>query len=111
MALSDGLELPSVRMADPHDNSLVARLAPLPELGNATLLLARWLSRGSVEVHTAQSHPIIGTPWDVPLPKTITSICLARGSIHPHGKAETSFAPQSIIQTDLLHDHLCTPAA
>src|SRR6266404_6195673 len=29
-------------------------------------------SRGSVERHTAQSQPIEGTPWDVPLPRTVT---------------------------------------
>src|SRR5215467_2788081 len=29
-------------------------------------------SRGSVDVHTAQSQPIEGTPLDVPLPRTVT---------------------------------------
>src|SRR4051794_4621901 len=29
-------------------------------------------SRGSVEWHTAQSQPIIGTPCEVPLPSTVT---------------------------------------
>src|SRR6266404_6315816 len=29
-------------------------------------------SRGSVERHTAQSQPIEGTPWEVPLPSTVT---------------------------------------
>src|SRR5262245_53078699 len=32
------------------------------------------LSCGSVDVHTAQSQAIDGTPWDVPLPKTVTFI-------------------------------------
>jgi hypothetical protein len=34
------------------------------------------LLRGSVDVQTAQVQPIMGTPWDVPLPRTITSILL-----------------------------------
>src|SRR3954463_8181791 len=29
-------------------------------------------SRGSVDRQTEQSHPIAGTPWDVPLPSTVT---------------------------------------
>jgi hypothetical protein len=29
-------------------------------------------SRGSVDRHTAQVQPIIGTPCDVPLPRTMT---------------------------------------
>jgi hypothetical protein len=29
-----------------------------------------------VEVHTAQSQAIMGTPWDVPVPRKITSIRL-----------------------------------
>jgi len=29
------------------------------------------LSRGSVDRQTAQSHPIIGTPADVPLPRKV----------------------------------------
>src|SRR4051812_38926632 len=37
------------------------------------LARVRWL-RGSVEVHTAQRHAIIGTPCDVPVPMKITSI-------------------------------------
>jgi hypothetical protein len=41
-------------------------------------------SRGSVERHTAQSHPIAGTPCDVPLPSTVTlrlnnALSIARG--------------------------------
>ena len=28
-------------------------------------------SRGSVERHTAQSHPSVGTPMEVPLPSTV----------------------------------------
>jgi len=32
------------------------------------------LLRGSAEVQTAQEQPIIGTPCDVPLPRTITSM-------------------------------------
>src|SRR5215471_18777950 len=28
-------------------------------------------SRGSLEWQTAQSHPIIGTPWDVPVPRRV----------------------------------------
>jgi hypothetical protein len=31
-------------------------------------------SRGSVEVHTAQSQAIMGTPWEVPVPRKITSM-------------------------------------
>ena len=31
-------------------------------------------SRGSDERQTAQSQPIAGTPWDVPLPRTVTRI-------------------------------------
>src|SRR6478736_402674 len=34
------------------------------------------LLRGSGEVHTAQSHAIIGTPCDVPVPRKITSMGL-----------------------------------
>ena len=30
------------------------------------------LLRGSVELHTEQSHPIIGTPVDVPVPRKIS---------------------------------------
>jgi hypothetical protein len=30
------------------------------------------LSRGSADWQTAQRHPIIGTPWDVPEPRTVT---------------------------------------
>src|SRR5476651_315333 len=30
------------------------------------------LSRGSADRQTAQRHPIIGTPWDVPEPRTVT---------------------------------------
>ena len=29
-------------------------------------------SRGSVEVHTAQVQPIIGTPCEVPVPRSVT---------------------------------------
>jgi hypothetical protein len=29
-------------------------------------------SRGSVDRQVAHSHPIIGTPWDVPEPSTMT---------------------------------------
>jgi hypothetical protein len=29
------------------------------------------LSRGSSERQTAQSQPIIGTPWEVPVPKNV----------------------------------------
>jgi hypothetical protein len=29
------------------------------------------LSRGSLEWQTAQSHPNVGTPMDVPLPNTV----------------------------------------
>jgi hypothetical protein len=29
-------------------------------------------SRGSLEWHTAQSHPSVGTPIDVPLPSTVS---------------------------------------
>lgn len=36
------------------------------------ILLRRRLSLGSAEVHTAQSHPIIGTPPLVPVPKNVT---------------------------------------
>src|SRR5678815_5190030 len=32
----------------------------------------RRLSRGSVERHTSQSQPIIGTPEDVPVPRNVT---------------------------------------
>ena len=32
------------------------------------------LLRGSADMQTGQAHPIIGTPWDVPLPRTITSM-------------------------------------
>jgi hypothetical protein len=32
------------------------------------------LLRGSADVQTAQEQPIIGTPCDVPLPRTITSM-------------------------------------
>jgi hypothetical protein len=32
------------------------------------------LLRGSAEVQTAQEQPIMGTPCDVPLPRTITSM-------------------------------------
>jgi hypothetical protein len=32
--------------------------------------------RGSADVQTAQAQPIMGTPWEVPLPRTITSILL-----------------------------------
>src|SRR5262245_27563179 len=37
----------------------------------------RW-SCGSVDRHTAQRQPMNGTPWDVPLPRTVTRT--ARGS-------------------------------
>jgi hypothetical protein len=30
------------------------------------------LSRGSVDLQTAQSHAIIGTPCDVPVPRNVT---------------------------------------
>src|SRR5580765_881167 len=30
------------------------------------------LSRGSLDRHTSQSQPIAGTPWEVPLPSTVT---------------------------------------
>src|ERR1700690_3718628 len=30
--------------------------------------------RGSADLQTAQGQPIIGTPWEVPLPRTITSM-------------------------------------
>ena len=29
------------------------------------------LSRGSADVQTAQSHPIIGTPCEVPVPRNV----------------------------------------
>ena len=29
------------------------------------------LSRGSVDEQTAQSHPIMGTPWEVPVPRKV----------------------------------------
>ena len=38
----------------------------------------RRLSRGSVERHTAQSQPIIGTPCDVPVPRNVISQLTAR---------------------------------
>src|SRR4051812_24453282 len=41
------------------------------------------LLRGSVEVHTAQSHAIIGTPCDVPVPKKMTSMTPA---CSPHAR-------------------------
>jgi hypothetical protein len=32
----------------------------------------RRVSCGSDDWHTAQAHAISGTPWDVPLPRTVT---------------------------------------
>ncbi len=45
------------------------------------------LSRGSGDVQTGQPHPIIGTPCEVPLPRTITSIFVAAmiGPAGPQG--------------------------
>jgi hypothetical protein len=37
------------------------------------------VSRGSVEVHTTQAQPIIGTPIDVPVPRNVTSTGSERG--------------------------------
>jgi hypothetical protein len=31
-------------------------------------------SRGSVDRHTEQSQPMAGTPWEVPLPRTVIRI-------------------------------------
>jgi len=36
------------------------------------------LLRGSADMQMGQEHPIMGTPWDVPLPSTITSMFLRR---------------------------------
>jgi hypothetical protein len=32
------------------------------------------LSRGSVDRQTAHVQPIIGTPWDVPVPRKVTLV-------------------------------------
>ena len=42
------------------------------------------LSRGSVDRHTAQAQPIIGTPMDVPVPRKVTFtglVALAEGGL------------------------------
>ncbi len=43
------------------------------------------LSLGSEDRHVSHSHPIVGTPEDVPLPSTVTLITL---SSTPHGFSE-----------------------
>src|ERR1700690_1111253 len=69
------------------------------------------LLRGSADRQTGQPHPIIGTPWDVPLPRTITSIlvrthdCPAPAPWHqkkapwPHGRGALNqfFRDRSIV--------------
>jgi len=45
-------------------------------------------SRGSGDRQTAQSQAIMGTPWDVPVPRKITSIVdtsLCRQDVERHG--------------------------
>src|SRR5215470_10916094 len=50
------------------------RVADSPSRGPMSMRIdgrVRW-SCGSVETHTAQRHPMNGTPWEVPLPRTVT---------------------------------------
>jgi hypothetical protein len=43
------------------------------------------VSRGSVERHVAQSHPIMGTPWEVPVPRKVIRT--------PYGSRMMRFSP------------------
>src|ERR1700678_3991747 len=52
------------------------------------------LLRGSGDVQTAQSQPIMGTPCDVPLPSTITSMAWQTRLGRSAPKAPTKKAPR-----------------
>src|SRR5215467_13451038 len=50
------------------------RVADSPSRGPMSMRIdgrVRW-SCGSVDRHTVQRHPMNGTPWEVPLPRTVT---------------------------------------
>ena len=46
----------------------VSTTTRVDSLSIITEVRRRW-SRGSSERHTSQEHPMMGTPWDVPVPK------------------------------------------
>src|SRR5664279_5677538 len=46
---------------------------------NSTEGLSR-RSRGSAEVHTAQSHPTVGTPIEVPVPRNVSFPCIGESN-------------------------------
>src|SRR5437660_958277 len=70
------------------------------------------LSRGSVDVQTRQSQPIMGTPWLVPLPRMVT-LSTDAGSplVPPHDTRHATATPRgpTAILRDLRKDGVAAP--
>src|SRR5258707_6790715 len=59
------------RMACWRKSGVVLMTPVGPSYSNSREGRVRWAC-GSADVHTRQLHPIVGTPIDVPLPKTVS---------------------------------------
>ncbi|GAC1431721.1 MAG: hypothetical protein NVSMB65_05220 [Chloroflexota bacterium] len=73
-------------------SGLVSTNSVVPLLSTRTEGRVR-LSRGSFERQTSQEHPIIGTPWLVPVPRSVTLIaaCTRARATPCHGPAAGAF--------------------
>src|SRR5512146_1202482 len=67
------------RRACSRKSGVVSMSTVRPPYSTSTEGRVRW-SRGSGELHTAQVHPIVGTPMDVPLPSTVSVAFIAWSS-------------------------------